>query len=115
MKKIVSLLLACVLLVGCALSLTSCSKFLMGEYKDDLTGNIKYEFTLFTYKKTVDNIIGDDTVTEGSFEIDEEAGTITFTYESDGEKKTQTEDYSYGEKEGVKYIKIGFLTYSEVK
>ncbi len=115
MKKIVSLLLACVLLVGCALSLTSCGKTLSGEYKDALTGNVKYEFVLNKYTKTVDNLFGDDTVTEGTYKIDEEAGEITFTYEVDGEKKTQTENYSYGEKEGVDYIIIGVLTYNKVQ
>ncbi len=113
MKKILSAALICVLLVGCVFALASCGG-LSGEYKEALTGNIVYDFSGSKYTKTVDNIIGDDTVIEGKYEIDKDAGTITFTYEVDGEEKTQTENFSEGEEDGVEYIKIGLGKYNKV-
>ena len=114
MKKILSVALVCVLLVGCVLALASCGG-LSGEYKEALTGNVVYDFSGSKYTKTVDNIVGDDTVIEGKYEIDKEEGKITFTYEVDGEEKTQTEAFSSGEEDGVEYIKIGLLKYNKVK
>ena len=111
MIRIASVALVCVMLV-CMLA--SCGN-LSGEYKDALTGNIKYEFKGSKYVKTVDELFGDDTVTEGKYEIDTEAGKITFTYEVDGEEKTITEDFSQGEEDGVKYIRIGLLRYNKVE
>ncbi len=115
MKKIVSALLVCVLLVGCVFALASCGKTLSGEYKEVVTGNIVYKFSGSKYTMTVDNIIGDDTVVEGTYEINEDDGKITFTTEVDGEKKSTTENFSSGEEDGVKYIKIGIAKYNKVK
>ena len=113
MKRILSALLVCVLLVGCVFALASCGKTLSGEYKESLTGNVVYKFSGSKYTMTVDNIIGDDTVVEGKYEINEEDGKITFTYEADGEEKTSTENFSSGEEDGVEYIKIGMLRYNK--
>ena len=112
MKKIISLVLVCVLLLGTVFSLASCSKMLVGEYKDALTGNVTYEFGLFgKVTKTVDNIIGDDTVTEGKYEINDDANKITLTFNDEA----NTYDFATGEENGVKYIKIGLLKYEAVK
>lgn len=115
MKKIISTLLVCVLLLGCVLTLASCSKMLSGKYVDALNVT-SYEFKLNKYTLRVDNVIGEDTVIEGKYKIAEnDKGdlTITFTWEDDGEEKTQTESFSSGEEDGVKYIKIGFAKYTK--
>ena len=114
MKNIVRIASIALVAVMLVCMLASCSN-LSGEYKDALTGNVKYEFKGSKYVQTIDNIIGDDTVIEGKYEIDEEAGKITFTYEADGEEKTATEDFSQGEEDGVEYIKIGILRYTKVE
>lgn len=113
MKKFVKVMAVMLVLVMAVACLASCGKKLSGEYKDVLTGNVVYKFSGSKYTMTVDNIIGDDTVVEGKYSIDDEAGKITFTYEADGEEKTSTENFSEGEEDGVKYIKIGILKYNK--
>ncbi len=115
MKKIISLLLVCVLLVGCVFTLASCGA-LSGEYKESITGNIVYKFSGNSFTMTIDNIIGDDTVVEGTYEVNEDEGKITFTTTNeDGEKKTSTESFVKGTEGDVEYIKIGIVKYNKVK
>ena len=114
MKRIISALLVCVLLVGVVFALASCGKTLSGEYVESITKNVTYKFSGSKYTCTVDNLIGDDTVTEGKYSIDEDKGEITFTYEEGGEEKTRTENFSSGEEDGVKYIKIGGTKFTKV-
>ena len=112
MKNIVRVMAVMLVLVMAFACLASCGKKLSGEYKSDITGNVIYKFSGSKYTKTVDNIVGDDTVVEGKYSIDEENGKITFTYEdSEGEEKSNTESFSEGEEDGVKYIKIGIVKY----
>ena len=111
MKKIVSAILVCIILVSSVFVLSSCGKVLIGEYKDALTGNVSYEFGLFgKVTKTVDNIIGDDTVTEGKYEFNEAGDQIILTFDD----KSQTYDFITGEEGGQKYIRIGLLKYNKV-
>ena len=111
MKKIISAILVCILIVGSAFTLASCSKSLSGTYKDDLTGNVSYEFGMFgKVTKTVDNVIGDDTVTEGKYKINDAETEITFTFGD----KTETYDFTYGTDKDKEYIKLGLFTYSKV-
>jgi ferredoxin len=84
-------------------------------HKSEKTKDGVNKFKGSKYVKTIDNIIGDDTVIEGKYEIDKDAGEITFTYEVDGEEKTATENFSSGEEDGVEYIKIGIVKYNKVK
>lgn len=113
MKKVVRVMAVMLILVMAVACLASCGKKLSGEYKESLTGNVVYKFSGSKYTMTVDNIIGDDTVVEGKYEINEDDGKITFTYESNGEEKSTTENFSEGEEDGVKYIKIGILKYNK--
>lgn len=113
MKKSLRIVALMLVLVMSVCALASCGA-LSGEYKESITGNIKYEFSGSKYVKTTDKIVGDDAVEEGKYEIDEDAGKITFTYEEDGEEKTRTENFSSGEEDGVEYIKIGVLKYNKV-
>ena len=110
MKKTVSTILACIILVGSLLTLASCSKVLVGEYEDSLTGNVTYEFDIFgKVTMTVDNIIGDDTVKVGTYKISDAGDEITLTF--DGESDTTS--FAIGEENGEEYIKIGLFKYEK--
>ena len=123
MKKIISTILVCVLLLGCMMSLASCSSLLIGKYEAELDavvagGKVTYDFAAIKYTKTTTTeVLGFEksTVEEGSFKISENDDgelTITFTYEVDGEEKTETASFSQGEEDGVKYVKIGIVKYT---
>ena len=116
MKKILSTVLVCVLLVSTLFVLASCGgKTLVGTYEND-TLNTTYEFSaLGKVTRTVDSILSGKKITEGKYSFSEEGDKITFTFESeDGEENSETYDYSYGEEEGTKYIKIGLFKYFEI-
>ena len=122
MKKIISTILVCVLILGCVMTLTSCGKMLSGKYECVLTESNRttYEFSFNKVTRTVTaGALGftKDTVTEGKYEINEvEDGKfeITFTWDVDGSEDIETVPFSQGEEDGVKYIKIGLLTYNKV-
>lgn len=114
MKRIISTLLVCVLLVGCVFSLAACGKKLSGTYKDP-TGNVSYKFSGSKVTKTTDNIIGDDTVVEGKYSIEEtEDGKFEITIEFEGED-AYTVPFSEGEENGEKYIWMGLVKYTKAK
>ena len=125
MKRIISTILLCVLLLGCVMSFASCGKLLMGKYEAELDAGIAgskttYEFSVFKYTKTtVTQVLGVDntTVQEGSFKItenDEGEPIISFTYEVDGVEEISNLSFAQGEENGVKYIKIGGVTFNKV-
>ena len=125
MKKIISTILVCVLLLGCVMSFTSCSKMLFGKYEAEVDavvagGKVVYEFTPFGYTKTTTTeVLGfaKDSVEEGKYKITEnEDGdlTIAFTYEVDGKEETESYSFSQGEEDGVKYVKLGLIKYTKV-
>ena len=113
MKTTVKIVAVMMLAVMLCLAFVSCGKMLSGTYVDALTSNVTYEFSGNKYTKTVDNIIGADTVIEGKYEIDEDAGKITFTYEVDDEEKVETKSFASGEENGVAYIKIDGFKYNK--
>ncbi len=114
MKKTISIVLVCVLLLGCVMSLTSCDKFLFGKYE---SATATYEFSgLNKVTKTRGIDAGSFTITgeteEGTYQItenDEGETVIKLTF---GEE-TNTYDFSHGEEDGVKYIKIGIIKYTK--
>jgi len=112
MKKIISTILVCVLLVGSIFSLASCNKILTGKYEADLlVSEVTYEFELFgKVTKTVDYPVVDDEVTEGKYEFNDAGDEITLTF---GEN-SNTYDFSSGEEDGVKYIKLDGVKYELV-
>lgn len=121
MKKTLSALLVCVLLVGTLLTLVSCGITLSGKYELKLTddNHVVYEFSGKKVTKTKTNgIFGyskSETV-EGKYEINEvEEGKfeITFTWETE-EDSIETLDFSQGEENGTKYIKLGGFTLNKV-
>ena len=123
MKKIISTVLVCVLLLGCVMSLASCGKMLSGKYECKITESnvITYEFSLNKVTKTVTaGAFGytKDTVTEGTYKIAETGNSeysITFTWNVDGAEEIETLDFAQGEEDGVKYIKLDGLKYTNVK
>lgn len=118
MKKIISAVLVCVLLMCCVFALASCGK-LSGTYKD--AANITtFEFSGSKVTLRIDNIIGEDTVLEGKYEIteDEEGKqTITFTFDSEDDEADAWEapmSFLEGKEGDVEYIKIGIFKYNKV-
>ena len=123
MKKIISTILVCVLLLGCAMSLTSCGKKLSGKYECVITDSnrVAYEFTPFkVVKTTTTGLLGytNDTVVEGTYKINEVENDnfeITFTWDVEGEEdEISTVSFSQGEENGEKYIKLGGVKYKKV-
>ena len=84
MKRIISTILVCVLLLGCVLSLASCGKMLFGKYESKLTEDNKTVYDFSIGKVTRTDTIGiagltKDTVTEGKYKINEVAFMTGFS------------------------------------
>ena len=121
MKKLLSTLIVCVLLVGCVFSLAGCvlslgpMTFISGTYEVDLAvTEVSYEFSpIGKVVLTVDPIIGDDIVSEGKYKVNTDTNEITLTFENDkAEEYSGTFAFSSGEEDGVEYIKIGIVKYT---
>ena len=112
MKKVVSTVLVCVMLISCMLTLASCSKMLMGKYEiETIVGDTTYEFDPFgKVTRTYEPPIGDDVVDEGKYKINDDGDKITFTFGDD----TEEHKFATVEKNGVKYIEIDGLSYEKV-
>lgn len=122
MKKIVSALLVCVLLVGCMLSLASCGKTLNGTYKGTgLLSGTSYAFDGNKVTITVEVPILEDIVLEGTYEItknDKDEEVIIFSFgedTEDSEKYSGEYSYSEGNEGDTKFIKIGGVQYNKVE
>ena len=109
MKRTLSILLVCALLVGVMLTFSSCSNILFGEYSSDLL-NTTYEFSFNKVTKTTE-VLGKYVVKEGTYKISGEEGERTITFTFDGEEETY--DFSQGTVEDDKYIEIGVFKYYE--
>ncbi|MBQ7390153.1 MAG: hypothetical protein IJW02_03480 [Clostridia bacterium] len=122
MKRIISTLLVCVLLLGCVFTLASCGKTVSGKYELKLTDSNKtvYDFSMGKVTRTTTSGIAGytkDTVTEGKYKINEvenDKFEITFTWEVDGKEEIETVSFSEGEENGVKYIKLGGFQLNKV-
>lgn len=117
MKKIISMVLVCVLLVASLLTLTSCGKTLTGKYEANLiAAEVTYEFGMFgKVTCTVDPIIGDEKVYEGKYEFNDAGDEITITFEGEDAEEYEGEyDFSSGVEDGQEYIKLGLLKYEKV-
>ena len=117
MKRIISSVIVCVMLLGCVFVLASCGNKLSGDYKLLTTtysfsgSKVSITYEVFGFTKTL----------EGEYEIttnDKEESVIIFTIASEEEG---AEDYSgefafaEGEENGVEYIKIGGFKYTKVE
>ena len=120
MKKTVSAILVCVLLACTLLTLASCGKSLSGAYKaevDLLVGksSVTYEFGLFGKVTRTTNSLGNESVEEGKYELNDAGDEITLTFKNeDGVEESEEYDFVTGEEGGVKYIKIGIVKYNKV-
>ena len=121
MKRIISTILVCVLLLGCMMTLASCSKMLMGKYEAAISDENKttYEFTPFGVTKTTSigafGFAKTETV-EGKYKIAEnEDGKLEITFTWEDSDDTVTLPFSQGEEDGVKYVEIGLVRYNKAK
>lgn len=122
MKRVISTILVCVLLLGCVLSLASCGKMFSGTYQADIAiAKLTCEFKFGgKVTVTVDPLVGDTTSYEGKYEINKDTQEITFVFENADDNLITnyfhgTQKFSQGEKDGTKFIEIGGVTYTEVK
>ena len=115
MKKIISLMVVCVLLVGTMLTLASCG--LSGTYE---AGTTTLEFSGKKVTITEEAEVFGAKVSktyEAEYKVEEDDDgekTITFTYAEDDDKHlilNGEKTFSQGEEDGKKYIKIGLITY----
>ena len=132
MKKIVSAVLVCVLMLSCVLALASCAKVITGTYEhiygSEAAGyKVTYEFsaTKVTATRQVISAIGnlEPTVQNGTYEISESedgSKTITFTWE-DGSKNEEGVaepgkplSFSEGNKDGKAFIEIAGVEFVKV-
>ncbi len=129
MKKTISTILVCVLLVGSLLSLASCevAGFVFGTYSRtdkiivDVTTTYEFSLTEVTKTVTTENLIGDgkNTTTETMKykvgENDEGEKVIAFTVETDDGSKTTEYSFNSGKDDGGSYIEIAGTRYYSVK
>ncbi len=122
MKKIVSMLLACILLVGTMLSLASCGNNLSGKYEGEInimvaSYNVSYEFKGSNVKvtRTVSSMFSDDEsfVINGKYEIAEnEDGKLEITFEYETEDDV-INGGTFPFEKGDGYIKISGIKYEK--
>ena len=120
MKKILSSILVCMLLVGTVFSLAGCvlslgsTAIISGTYEVDLAlAEYTFEFSpIGKFTITEDPLIGDSKVYEGKYKVNTETNEITLTYEADAPLilGSGTYDFAYGKENDEEYIKISILT-----
>lgn len=129
MKKTISTILVCVLLVGSLLTLASCevAGFVFGTYSRtdtvivDITTTYEFSLTEVTKTTTTDNLIGSGQSTTTQTmkykvgENDEGEKIIAFTVETDDGSKTTEYSFNSGKDDGGSYIEIGGTRYYSVK
>ena len=118
MKKIISTILVCLLLVGSVLSLASCSKSISGKYHfNGISKDVTLEFGMFG-KITVTEtpIIGDQVVFEGKYKLNDAGDEITITIENeDANEYNGTFDFAKVTVNEEESITIGLYKYEKVK
>ena len=126
MKKTLSKLLVCVLLLGCIFSLAGCVTsvgpitVVTGKYKVDiLLAEVTYDFGAFGgVTVIVDPIAGDSYSFDGKYKVDNSTDPheITFTFEdSEAKEYSGTFSFSSGKEDGVKYVEIAGVKYKQDK
>ena len=120
MKRIISTVLVCALLLGCVLTLASCGKMLSGTYSAEIEILGQSAETLYTFKGSKVTIESKVTVLgkvesdskEGKYSIEDDE--ITFIMEDkDGKEVEETFSFEQGEDENGKYIKIANIRYNK--
>ena len=116
MKKTLSAILACVIILGCVFSLVSCGNTLSGTYELAVVGGVSFEFSGKNVVLTIDGIFTDDTVIEGTYSIEEkDDGSLTITLDFDENKDASkyegTLPFVKGTEGDADYIKIAGIKY----
>jgi len=122
MKKTLSAILVCVMLLGCVFTLASCGNKPSGKYQAKLeilgqSTTTTYDFKMNKVIVTVETEVLGNINTETSeykYKVnkkDDGTLTIDLTGEVDGEDKTNTYTYEKGDD----YIKIAGIKYNKVK
>ena len=111
MKKTISAVLVCVIIVCTLFALTSCGKVLTGKYEaETIIGDITYEFEIGgKVTMTTDPLFGKNETVEGEYEFNKDGDEITLTF--NGESTTY--EYVEGEEGGVAYIKLDGVKYTK--
>ena len=117
MKRIISTILVCVLLLGCVFTLASCGKRLSGTYvaTQEIAGqSVQVSYTFKGDKFTAEmsaTVMGVTTSEkfEGTYEIEDDK--ITITYEEDGKTVTTTSSFE----KGKDYIKVDGIQLDKAK
>ena len=116
MKRIISTILVCVLLLGCVFTLASCGKMISGTYSAKTEVAAQSVEVSYTFKgtkvalETKTTILGNvnTSTEEGKYSID--GDEITFTFEDkDGKEVSNT--YTFEKGDG--YIKIAGIEYKK--
>ena len=132
MKKIISTVLACMILVGAIFTLASCGNTLSGTYAGEVNVLVaKYKVTYefkgndVTVTSKLSSSLGsiESNPIEGTYVIGEDEDgkkTITFDYSGDEEAKGAAEEgvavsLNQGEDDNGKYIEIAGVKLYEVK
>ena len=125
MKKLLSTILVCVLLLGSVFTLAGCVfsagpiTMISGKYEADAkVAGLAYEFGPFGKVTVTAKVLGASVSFDGKYKVDNKTDPyeITFTFEDDDAKAySGTFSFASGEEDGVKYVKIGGLKYNEVK
>ena len=121
MKRIVSSVLVCVMLLSCVLALASCGLvFLSGKYENSVTvlgvtTTTSYEFEgkEVTVKRSIGSISSEYT---GEYEVktnDNDEKVIVFTFGEEGSEFGGEYAFAQGNEDGKAYIKIGGTKYTK--
>lgn len=118
MKRIISIALVCVLLVGAALSLASCGKVLSGKYSLEAFGLETVAFNFSGNRVSLVLLSQEDDAISGTYEIKEnEKGNTVIVFDFGGDEEADEYEgelsFSEGEEDGVKYIKIAGVKYNK--
>lgn len=104
MKKTVSAILVCVLLVCSLLTLVSCGKSISGTYTGTtLNGDVTYKFEVGgKVTKTTNPYLGKGETVEGEYKFNDDGNKITLTFNDE----SNTYDFIDGKEGDVEYIKL---------
>lgn len=104
MKKILSAVLVCIMLLSCTLVLASCGNTLSGTYEDE------HGLTSFTFKGKNVEIEMFGVSFDATYKID--GDTITFEFEGDEADGFEGENkFNKGSDSNGQYIEIGMFKY----
>ncbi len=118
MKRIISALLVCVLLVASVFAMASCGKILSGKYSLEVLGVETVAFEFSGNKVSLILLSQEDKAIEGTYKISEnDKGETVITLDFDGDKDASKYEgdlpFSDGDDDGVKYIKIAGVKYTK--